>query len=308
LSGAGPSGPARSPQKETFGASAIASLEKRGVLDVAEHPGEDDGREALLVGVVGGGRVVERLAGERHLVFGGGELLAQLHHVLVGLEVRVGFHHREESPDGSRQRPLGAAQPLDGRGVGGVARRPLQAGARLVPGLDHGIERLALVGHVALRGLHQVGNQIVAPLELNLDLRERILVTVAKRDELVEDAHRGGDEQQRDSTQNDQCNHGRSPMDSGRQHIRTVACWLTRSNRAPARVEIESLGTSSPARRVVQPGAGVIRFVARGAPGCPPKASEPGQALLCHHGGVLTRWTGARRVQKWVSTLPIRGA
>ena len=62
----GPSGPRRAVPSERdlrrLGDRLAVELEKRGVLGVAEHPGKDDGREALLVGVVGRGRVVERLA------------------------------------------------------------------------------------------------------------------------------------------------------------------------------------------------------------------------------------------------------
>jgi hypothetical protein len=39
--------------------------------------------------------------------------------------------------------------------------------------------------HVALRGLDQVRDQVVATLELHVDLRIRVLVTVSPRDEPV---------------------------------------------------------------------------------------------------------------------------
>ena len=44
--------------------------------------------------------------------------------------------------------------------------------------------------HVALDRLDQVRNQVVAPLELHLDLRERVLEAVLERHELVVDADR----------------------------------------------------------------------------------------------------------------------
>src|SRR6185436_2884481 len=50
----------------------------------AEHAGEDGVRERLALGVVLHHRVVERLARERDLVLGAGELFLQRQHVLVG--------------------------------------------------------------------------------------------------------------------------------------------------------------------------------------------------------------------------------
>src|ERR671919_593729 len=49
----------------------------------AEHAGEDHVGERLALGVVHHHRVVERLARERDLVLGAGELLLQREHVLV---------------------------------------------------------------------------------------------------------------------------------------------------------------------------------------------------------------------------------
>ncbi len=42
--------------------------------------------------------------------------------------------------------------------------------------------------HVALRGFDQIGDEIVPPLELHIDLRKLVLVIVAERDEPVIDA------------------------------------------------------------------------------------------------------------------------
>jgi hypothetical protein len=44
------------------------------------------------------------------------------------------------------------------------------------------------VGHVALSGLNKIRNQVVTPLELNFDLRERVLETILERDQLVVNA------------------------------------------------------------------------------------------------------------------------
>ena len=52
------------------------------------------------------------------------------------------------------------------------------------------VERLALVGGVALDGLDEVGDQVEAALELNVDLRPGVLDLVAPADQAVV----GGDE------------------------------------------------------------------------------------------------------------------
>src|SRR5690606_35603390 len=67
---------------------------------------------------------------------------------------------------------------------------------------DHGFERLSLVLHVALRGLDQVRDQVVAAGQLDIDLGERVLVRVAASDEAVVEA----DRIQRGANQDDQEN------------------------------------------------------------------------------------------------------
>ena len=69
--------------------------------------------------------------------------------------------------------------------------------------------------HVAFGGFHQIRNQIVAPLELDLDLRERVLVAIPIRDELVEDTrhHRGqrDDDEDKQGHKNDNGRHDGPP-------------------------------------------------------------------------------------------------
>src|SRR6185437_2491180 len=57
-------------------------------------------------------RIVVRLARERDAVFGGSEFLRQLHHVLVGLEIRVRFADREQATERLGQLILAAGQLL----------------------------------------------------------------------------------------------------------------------------------------------------------------------------------------------------
>ena len=59
------------------------------------------------------------------------------------------------------------------------------------------LEGLLLVRGVALDRLHQVRDQVVAPLELDVDLRPGVLHLVAQADEPVVDADRGNDRHER---------------------------------------------------------------------------------------------------------------
>ena len=181
------------------------------------------GGKRLFVRVVLRHAVVERLPGERDPVFRRAQLFAELHHVLVGLEVWIAFRQREQPSDGSRERPFGHRQALDGVGVAGVLRGFLETADRLVPCLDDRLKRLALVLHVAFGDLDQIGDEIVPPLELYFDLGEGVLVAVPERDEPVVDAHH--ERGQHDGDQ-DKCDerdhngrHGEPPVyASGRLH------------------------------------------------------------------------------------------
>ena len=61
------------------------------------------------------------------------------------------------------------------------------------------MQGLALVQHIGLGALHQIGNQVVAALELHINLRKSILKLVAQRHQLVVShqtpaEHSGGNE------------------------------------------------------------------------------------------------------------------
>src|ERR1043165_3491691 len=155
-----------------------------------EHAGEDAVGERLARGVVVHHRVVERLAREGDLVLGAGELLLQREHVLVGFQVRVRLGEGEHLAEHAGQRALGLAQLLHRRWIAGRGGRSEGGALCGIARLDHRLERLALVLNVALRRLDQVRNQVVAALELHVDLREGVLEAVPERDQPVVDRDR----------------------------------------------------------------------------------------------------------------------
>ena len=67
----------------------------------------------------------------------------------------------------------------------GLAAAALEPAHRRVARLDDGLERFALVLDVALDGLDQVRDEVVAARELHVDLREGVLVAVTRADQAV---------------------------------------------------------------------------------------------------------------------------
>ena len=60
------------------------------------------------------------------------------------------------------------------------------------------------MSRVAFRRFDQIGNQVVATLQLHVDLGERVLEPIAKRDEAVVDSHDPKGEDDYDQEQDSQ--------------------------------------------------------------------------------------------------------
>ncbi|OPZ08268.1 MAG: hypothetical protein BWZ07_03185 [Alphaproteobacteria bacterium ADurb.BinA280] len=152
-------------------------------------------------------RIVVGLTCKGHLVFGGCQLLAELHHVLVRLQVRIGFGQRKQAAQGLAQRILGTRQLLHCLRIARVGLCRRKPGYRGIARLDYGFQGFAFMLHVALDRFHQIGDQVIATGQLHVDLGERILVTVARRDQTVVDAD-CVERDDRDDAQQDQKAHG----------------------------------------------------------------------------------------------------
>ena len=76
-------------------------------------------------------------------------------------------------------------ETLDSIRVGGIGRGRLRRRCRDVAGLDHGFKRFALVLQVALGDLDQIRDEVVAALQLHIDLGEGILEAITEGDEAV---------------------------------------------------------------------------------------------------------------------------
>jgi hypothetical protein len=137
--------------------------------------GHQVGRELLLPGVVAGRHIVIELPRKRDLVFGGGELLLQVAHVLRRLEVGIPLHHDEQLAQRSGQETFRRCGLLDASA----------AGHGLRTGVDHRLQRVLLERHRALDGVDEVGDQVVPPLELHVNLLPGVHRLVLEGDEAV---------------------------------------------------------------------------------------------------------------------------
>ena len=164
----------------------------------AEHAGEQGGRHLLDAGVVFLDGVVEEAAAGRDLVLEVGQFAGQLLEVGVGLEVRIGLRQRDQPAERAAQLVLG----------GGDLRRSLRRHRR-VAGLDHVVERAALVAGVALHGLDQVRDQIVALLELHVDVGKGLADALAERDQPVIGGEREENENDDDAENDPAGRHGK---------------------------------------------------------------------------------------------------
>ena len=156
----------------------VFDLKQFGGLE-AEHAGENHIREDLAGGVIGHDGVVVGLAGEADFVLGRGELLGELHHVLVGFEIGVLLGDDHEAGERAAEAGFGGEEALHGVAIGGIGGDGGGGGGGDVTGFDDGFERAALVLHVALGGFDEIRDKVVAALELDVDLGEGVIEAVA---------------------------------------------------------------------------------------------------------------------------------
>ncbi len=116
------------------------------------------------------------------LVFDLGERPLQLREVLGGAQLRVVLGDREDGAQRLGQQVLRLR----------LFHRPLR-GDRLGAQLGDALQHLPLVAHVASHRLDQVGNQVIAALELSVDVSPGgIGAYPQRRQPVVENDHQGG--------------------------------------------------------------------------------------------------------------------
>src|SRR5215210_483058 len=163
------------------------------LLREAHSTGKNDGREALNLCIVGLDRVVVVLPGEGDLVLRRGKLFLKVDQNRVRAEIWVVLGNGEQVSDGPGEPRLG---------LGLLARRlglhGLGAGLR-----DLG-EHVLLLAEVLLHAFEEVGDQIVAALELHVYLPVRLLDLVTPPHEPVVSRDRVDHEYHDDHDDHDQ--------------------------------------------------------------------------------------------------------
>src|SRR5882757_472517 len=154
----------------------------------AERAGKQGGGHLLDAGVVLLNRVVEEAAARRDLVLEVGQLARQLLEVGVGLQIRIGLRQRDQPAKRAAQLAFG------GRDLCRSLRRYSR-----VAGLYHLIERAALMRGVALHGLDQIRDQVVALFELHVDVSKGLADALTERHQPVIRAEREENENNEDA-------------------------------------------------------------------------------------------------------------
>ena len=123
------------------------------------------------------------------------------------------FAHHHQPAQRAAEAGFGGGQIFHRGGVAGIGGGGFRRGVGDVARRGDGFERLALVLDVAFGRLDEIRNQVVAALELHVNLRVGVFVAVAHRDQLVVDAdnHRADDD---DHDHQRQGNNHPAPMQS----------------------------------------------------------------------------------------------
>jgi hypothetical protein len=183
------------------GAVLLIGGEERQRLEV-ERLRDQVARERLQGDVVIAGAGVVVAAGVLELVLGGRQRLLQLQEALDRPQLRVVLRDREQGAQRPRQGVFGWSD------LARVAGRFCRDG--IGPGLGDRLEGSLFVGGVAGHCRDQVGDEVVAALELDVDLGERFLGPLAFLDQAIEgdpqDQSQQNDEHH-NNNDDDQCNH-----------------------------------------------------------------------------------------------------
>lgn len=144
------------------------------VAFVAGPGGEEAVRKLEDVGVIDLDRVVVTFPGDGDAIFGAGEFVLQAEEIFVGFELRIVFDDGQEAADGAVELAVGGdfvgrslCVEQGGTGFGDFAVNGFFVGGKTFDGGD------------------EVGDEIGATLELDVDLRPIGFDLFVKRDHLI---------------------------------------------------------------------------------------------------------------------------
>ena len=133
--------------------------------------------------------VVEGLTGEGDAVLGRGEFFHERTHGGVSLEFGVILRDDHELTEGATEAGFRLGEVAHSGWIGRVTRKANVGLRGLRAGFDDRSQGAAFMGHVPLRGFDEVRDEVVAALQLNVHLSERVLEAVPQPDERVVNPH-----------------------------------------------------------------------------------------------------------------------
>ena len=147
---------------------AISDFEKFALRET-EQACDDIAREHIDLVVERQHVTIVEAAGSLNLVFRVRELPLQLEEVLVGLEIRIGFRDCKQALQRIREHIFGLRLVRGGTGLH-------RSGARS----GHFLKHAGLMRGIALDRIDEIRNQIVAALELHIDIAPGLAHAIAQ--------------------------------------------------------------------------------------------------------------------------------
>ena len=151
----------------------ITNFEKF-ALDETEHTADEIGWENLEFGVEVADIAVVEAAGSLDLVFRVGEFVLEFQEVRVGFQIRIGFRQSKDGLERARERIF----------CNGFVMRACGGHGGGAGGGDF-LERSRFMRGIALDRGDQVWDQVVAALQLNVDVRPSLVGLVFERNKAV---------------------------------------------------------------------------------------------------------------------------
>ena len=158
----------------------------------AEHAREDVGGELQNLGVEVAHHSVVIASGVLDGVFDLGEGILQRSETLDGAELRIGFGKGKEAFERAGEHVFGCGL------VGGAS-----GGHGAIAGVDNSFESAFFMAGVAFDGFDEIGNQVVAALELNINVGPGVVALDFQADQAVVHADAEKHQQDKDDQQDD---------------------------------------------------------------------------------------------------------
>lgn len=181
-------------------AFAFSGLEKV-VLDERKHSSDQIGRKHLNLGVEIADIAVIEAAGGLDFIFSIRQFILQLSEVLAGFEFRIIFGNRKQRLERARKLVFG------GFAFGDCRARFVVHGHSRSTRLGEFYERFTLMRHITFYRLHEIWDEVVAALELHVDVAICFVNMIFGSDKPIIGHNKPKSDDCHDSENNVQCGH-----------------------------------------------------------------------------------------------------